>query len=318
MNLIKYFQRMKPNKKKKKSYEKCILVLSFIVVVLAIVLCVILPSKFSYSAYYDSFDLSTEVTARIGDSIGGMTAPIVGIGCAILTFFSFWIQYNFNKIQYNSIERERFENNLYEMLSIHESIVNSLKLEIPSAENPTIPLKTYEGRDIFKALYEIYPINKSENINEISSSELYKGLKELFSNDKNLKIYEKYEYSEVVGILDHYFRQLYHILKMICKNDNLEKGEKYYYASIVRSTLSQYELILLYYNCLSAKGVEKFKPLIEEFTLFNNIRPELLANENEINKIRQYFQNNDCKDEISEDEYDISAFIHKEEKENND
>lgn len=305
---------MKSNKKKK-SREKCIFVLSFIVVILAIVLCIILPSKFSYSAYYDSFDLSTEETARIGDSIGGMTAPIVGIGCALLTFFSFWIQYNFNRIQYNSIERERFENNLYEMLSIHESIINSLKLEIQSISDLSIPPKIYEGRDVFKALYEIYPINISKNINEISNiNEEYKGLKELFSNGSNLDIYKKYEYSEVVGILDHYFRQLYHILKMICQNDNLEIGEKYYYASIVRSTLSQYELILLYYNCLSAKGVEKFKPLIEEFTLFNNIRPELLANGNEKNKITQYFQNNNYKDEISENEYNISAFIHKEEK----
>ena len=47
--------------------------------------------------------------------------------------------------------------------------------------------------------------------------------------------------------------------------------------NIVRSQLSDYELVMLFYNCISINGKDKFKPLIEEFAVFNNIRPELLV-----------------------------------------
>lgn len=58
-------------------------------------------------------------------------------------------------------------------------------------------------------------------------------------------------------------------------------SKRYEYASIVRATLSQYELVLLFYNCLSSNGKEKFKPLIERYAIFNNLRVELLAEPSE-------------------------------------
>lgn len=57
----------------------------------------------------------------------------------------------------------------------------------------------------------------------------------------------------------------------------MTKSKKYEYTSIVRATLSQYELIILFYNCLSTNGNRKFKPLIEKYAIFNNLRVELLA-----------------------------------------
>lgn len=53
--------------------------------------------------------------------------------------------------------------------------------------------------------------------------------------------------------------------------------EKYEYSCIVRSQLSDYELVMLFYNCISVNGKDKFKPLIEGFAVFNNIRSELLV-----------------------------------------
>ncbi|WP_394347924.1 putative phage abortive infection protein [Polaribacter aestuariivivens] len=50
------------------------------------------------------------------------------------------------------------------------------------------------------------------------------------------------------------------------------------YASFLRSQLSSYEQILIFYNCLHENGKQKFKPLIEEFHLFKNIDESLLFN----------------------------------------
>lgn len=86
-------------------------------------------------------------------------------------------------------------------------------------------------------------------------------------------------------IYDHYFRHLYRIMTFIDESTFLDKDskyidERYRYASILRATLSPYELVFLFYNGLSYNGNIKFKDLIEKYSLLNNLRPELTANSN--------------------------------------
>lgn len=46
---------------------------------------------------------------------------------------------------------------------------------------------------------------------------------------------------------------------------------------MVRATLSRHELIWLYYNGISSVGKQKFKKLIERYSLLKNIREDLLS-----------------------------------------
>lgn len=257
----------------------------FALITLVVLLAVLfMPVALSWQ-WIDYFDLTKENSARIGDAIGGITAPFVAIIAAAITFIAFWVQYKFNKDQSEYLEIERFEHNFYEMLSIHESITESLELEIyddtvgVSYEDHVINRK--KGRDVFQFLYESYPIDtiSSGRIFNWKDSVQYTGLRELFQKSNNN--YQLYTESNVIGKLDHYFRQLYRIFRMIEDKDELTPDEKYHYGCIVRSTLSQYELILLFYNGLSQNGRDKFKPLIEDYTLFNNIRIDLLAREDD-------------------------------------
>lgn len=256
--------------------------LAFGLIAVTCVLLLILPALMALPGW-EFFNMSKEETARIGDSIGGITAPFVAILAAVLTFLAFWVQYDFNEKQQGSIEKERFEHNFYEMLNIHESITQSLKLEIidegadVGAENRVVARR--EGRDVFQLLYELMPISANIGVANgfiILNSQQFMGLRDLFKNggDQRFEIYER---NNEVGKLDHYFRQLYSLFKMIEDNKKLDDDGKYEYARIVRSTLSQYELVLLFYNCLSSHGVEKFKPMIEDFAVMNNLRKELLA-----------------------------------------
>lgn len=256
--------------------------LAFGLIAFTCVLLLILPALMALPGW-EFFNMSKEETARIGDSIGGITAPFVAILAAVLTFLAFWVQYDFNEKQQESIEKERFEHNFYEMLNIHESITQSLKFEIidegadVGAENRVITRR--EGRDVFQLLYEIMPISASIGVANgfiILNSQQYMGLRDLFKNGGNQR-FKIYERNNEVGRLDHYFRQLYSLFKMIEDNKKLDDEGKYEYARIVRSTLSQYELVLLFYNCLSSHGAEKFKPLIEDYAVMNNLRKELLA-----------------------------------------
>ena len=79
----------------------------------------------------------------------------------------------------------------------------------------------------------------------------------------------------------HYFRNLYRIIKLVdtasffSEESKISEAElfetKYKYTSIVRAQISNYELLWIFYNCLSENGIGKFKPLVEKYSFFKNI-----------------------------------------------
>lgn len=209
-------------------------------------------------------------TGQIGDTIGGVMGPFVAIAAAILTFLAFWVQYKANEQQRKDIALERFESNLFEMIHIQQDITNNLvfieKLNSRSIEHA-------KGRDVFQFLYEDYNFGMDGR---------YKKKTPIIVGVKTLMEYEdinNYTDLEELGFLDHYFRHLYRLIKYIDDSELVGGSKKYEYTSIVRAGLSQYELIMLFYNCLSSNGIEKFKPLIEKYAIFNNLRDNLLAKE---------------------------------------
>jgi hypothetical protein len=90
-----------------------------------------------------------------------------------------------------------------------------------------------------------------------------------------IKLYDSIQ-NNYKGDLHHYFRFVYHVLKYISKEDLLSEEEKYYYSTIYRAMFSPYELVLIFYNCLHPFGKDDFRPLIIEFSFFNNLDKSLL------------------------------------------
>lgn len=58
-------------------------------------------------------------------------------------------------------------------------------------------------------------------------------------------------YNDKLGV---YFRQLYQIVKFVALKEGITEDEKYQYMRIVRSQLSDYEQVMLYYNSLTQIG----------------------------------------------------------------
>lgn len=237
-------------------------------------------------------------TGPIGDTIGGIMGPFVAIAAAILTFFAFWVQYKANEQQRKDIALERFESNLFQLIQTQEEITNNL-LFSPTDGADKLYGKEFHGRQVFRVLYN----EKTEPYWGIGSGIREGGIK-TYENDKD------------VGVLDHYFRHLYRVIKYIDESKVINNEQKYEYTSIVRSGLSQYELILLFYNCLSKHGKDKFKPLIENYALFNNLRTELLAKQEEQALYASKFSNSylysQDENRNMDAEYKKEAFVYKE------
>lgn len=254
-------------------------------------------------AKHSWIDFST--TGEIGDTIGGIMGPFIAIAAAGLTFIAFWVQYKANIQQRHDIAIERFESNLFEMIHIQQEITNELLVEY---FNETKQLREISrGREVFRRIYldfqykMVFPDGNKK-------CTLFVALHNWPDLKKNLSKVE------IMWNLDHYFRLLYRIFKYIDDADNnvISDEKKYEYTGIVRTTLSPYELIMLFYNGFSHP---KFKELIEKYALLQNLRVELLASHADISLYRQKFSpdysHSQDENRDMEAEYRKSAFVHR-------
>ncbi len=92
------------------------------------------------------------------------------------------------------------------------------------------------------------------------------------------EFFEEY-YKTYEDSMAHYFRNLYHIFKFVKASDIDNKRR---YTSLVRAQLSKFELLILFYNCLTKYG-NGFKPLVEEFGLFEHLDIKTLIHTSHIN-----------------------------------
>ena len=184
-------------------------------------------------------------------------------------------------IQNSTLKFQRFENTFFNLLNLHHQIIENIDYtdKLRKDDNRTIggareyEFVTIKGRDFFKDKFEILH-RKLENTNLENTNVVYLDFYKSLQTD-----------------LGHYFRHVYRIIKFVDETEFISKIElqentkivnndmylnenykiKYKYISMFRAQLSDYELLWLFYNCISNNGVEKFKPLIEKYSIFKNI-----------------------------------------------
>lgn len=232
-------------------------------------------------------------SGQIGDTIGGTMSPFVGIFAGLLTFLAFWVQYKANEQQRSDIAIERFENTLFQMMTLHEDITDNLRYTAPDS----IPEVLANGRHVFEFIY----LHRHWH--------WHVGLKTSISHD-GLEAMTK---DHSLWCLDHYFRHLYRTLKWVEEGSPrfFTINEKYKYAALVRSMLSEFELVLIFYNAL-LKENKKFKKLIEDYSILDNLRIDLLAREEERSFYKQLRQSDNvaCPESLANQVYTQKAILH--------
>ncbi len=163
--------------------------------------------------------------------------------------------------QTNTQNKQRFENTFFQLLNFHNQIVIGIDVSTKGGN--------FTGRDCFKHFYEKLELASTNRA------------RRKHDDDKSkVNIIEMYYllFDRDQSDLSHYFRHLYHIIKFV-NSSNLTFEEQKSYTNFVRAQLSSYELIMLYYNGLSKYGQDKFKPLIEKFSILKNLNTDLVLTE---------------------------------------
>jgi len=215
-----------------------------------------------------------------GDFLGGTTVPFLTIASVLFLVSTIFIQRSQLKLQHdeltetqNIFRSQSFENTFFNMINLHNQIVQSINY-VDTKTDPGGSIE-YNGRDYFEfATNEL--ISDFPDVNQIKLEKLIYGYG---------CYYEKHQ-----AHVGHYFRNLYHIVKLVHDNTDLKEYEdKMKYMRIIRAQLSSYELVLLLYNALCSAEHWKesnFLNYINKYELLHNIERKLLIHPDHYNLLR--------------------------------
>lgn len=215
----------------------------------------------------------SEPLGQAGDFFGGMLNPLLSFIAFLGVLYSISLQRQDFKLQrqdlaetqaearrqQDALARQGFEATFFRMLSLHQEVLNSIDLIL------TKPKGVVRGRDCFRTfrarLEECY--RKRTNQGKPEAQAIVEGYAD-FWND----------HSQELG---HYFRYLFNICRFVHEanvptlpGEITEPSVKYRYMRVLRAQLSNYELVLLFYNMHTENG-EKFKLYSHEYKLLDNM-----------------------------------------------
>lgn len=200
-----------------------------------------------------------------GDFVGGLLNPILTFITFLAVLLTLWLQRaelaltrdemvrsaDALEQQGSTLKKQSFENTFFQMLSLHNSILESI--DLVNDETGTVT----KGRDAFNVFYRRF-------------TKIYRKVR-LDGNGK-YSVRNSIEVSYFVFWRDgctelgHYFRFLFNFFRFI-QNSGFEKD---YYVKLIRSQLSDQELLMLFYNNLSKHG-QPFQYYADRYALFDNL-----------------------------------------------
>lgn len=235
------------------------LTLSFIVVALFVFLA-LRQGAHGTSGFHEFLNSPPNA---MGDTLAGFAGTLAFIWIVVTV----WLQsselaeqreqislqtFEFEKTN-DMLAAQRFDQAFFGLLSAYNEIISGIEIS-----GTGLPLK---GRDCFTRFNDSLKIYYRGQAGQPSA----KSLNEIREDYDRLWKMNQTK-------LGHYFRFLYNAFRFISENPLYAKP---HHARLLRSQLSDQELQLLFYNCLSEHG-EKFLEYAKQFALFDNLPRELL------------------------------------------
>lgn len=218
-------------------------------------------------------------TGVFGDSWGAFTSIFSALGfCGVLWTINLQKKAT-EKIEEDARKREEsekirdFENSFFNILSVLQTIINDMRVVNKRRE------VLAEGRSIF--LYYFKSFKQDIKDNDLLTTFFEKNsYTDTYLARKNLLYIYKSYFSLRTQNLSHYFRYLYNAFKFIDES-SIDDDFKKKYANILRAQLSDYELIILFYNSLTKNGY-KFQKYFSSYAVLDNLPIEKLLSKHQV------------------------------------
>jgi len=208
-----------------------------------------------------------------GDFAGGLLNPILTFITFLAVILTLWLQRqelsltrdemarsaNALEQQAQTLKHQSFEKTFFEMLGFHNSIVDSI--DLLNAQNGRVT----KGRDTFNVFYNRFSMIYNRQLQKSKIQE------DGHSILKITKLSYSLFWKETENELGHYFRFLFNFFRFIEKSDIKDS----FYPKLLRSQLSNQELLILFYNNITDKG-SPFQKYADMYELFDNLPVERL------------------------------------------
>ncbi len=169
------------------------------------------------------------------------------------------------RMQNETFKLQQFEATFFQMLRFHNE--NATSIDIGESG--------ISGRICFRLMYDEFKEEYQMKVQDLTQKD------SIPMNELYFAFYNVYH-----SVLGHYFRTLYNIVKFVDRSDI---DNKKFYVNLVRAQLSTYELLLLFYNCLSGLGRDKFKPLVKKYELLKHMDPKLVLDNSHSFEFASFF-----------------------------
>ncbi|MDC0994001.1 putative phage abortive infection protein [bacterium] len=168
------------------------------------------------------------------------------------------------RLQNKNLMVQRFENTFFRVLDLF----------ISSRDNIQYRYKGGQFDSGYAAMRNMYMHLVNEYFMETKTNP--SGIQELIPciNIRDIDVVRvKYlDFYNVAGTeLGQYFRTLYNLLGLIESESCITEKEKTVYAKLVRAQLSRYELVMLFYNCISDLGNKRMAELVLKYNLLKHL-----------------------------------------------
>lgn len=191
-----------------------------------------------------------------GDYIGGTVGTVVGIISIFLLYETYTSQVRFARRQDAVAKFQQFEATFFNLLEQQQMLREQLRGVIGDNE--------FQGLSYLKRLRE--DLSDALSCLNYRIDEITVDNKVLLKNVVN-QLYLDF-FLPNVSHLGHYFRHIYHILKYV---DDSHIPEVKGYVDILQAQLSNDELYLLAINGISNYGRRKMLPLMDKYSLLENL-----------------------------------------------
>lgn len=226
---------------------------------------------------YLIYPLGIEERGVFGDMFGAVNSLFSGLAFATL-IFTIYLQTHAIKLQQKELEDTRneirqqkeylaaqndvmriqnFESTFFQLLSLLQQIRESFTFTRTGSQNL--------GKKAFGYAYD--------NLEQCLREYIAQGIPAGKTKNEVINIVATNFFTEYQIDFGHYFRTLYNLIKLV---DKSELPDKKFYTNLIRAQLTNIEVQVIFYDCLSDLGKEKFKPLIEKYALLKVIKPEML------------------------------------------
>ena len=225
--------------------------------------------------------IDTEEYDKLGDFISGVSAPLLTVSAFILLYKTYKSQKEeleaqkeelkenreILKQQNETLQKQQFETTFFNMLTLHNQIVeNIMLLDSPDSFKLIAQPKSkklsdeVKGRESFRILFDI-----------LTKKYVHDMFAEGDELNKITLVYKEF-IQEYISQTQHYFRNLYQIIIFI---ENSTISNKSDYANIIKSQMTDKQLIILFYDGVCDFGFHYIKYL-EKYSFFDRLTREQL------------------------------------------